>query len=200
VRLLALDCCLDACQAAVVADGAVLAEASEAMTRGHQERLALMAREVMTAAGLAFADLNAVAVTVGPGSFTGLRVGLAFAKGLALALELPCVGVGTLAALAASVPGSGGRSAVIDNGRGQVWLQRFEGETALGPPETVAAEALADAGLLVGPTATRLAAPGQAAIDLAWPAPLAVARRAAMHPEPARPLYLRAPDARPKSA
>jgi tRNA threonylcarbamoyladenosine biosynthesis protein TsaB len=200
VRLLALDCCLDACQAAVVADGAVLAEASEAMTRGHQERLALMAREVMTAAGLAFADLNAVAVTVGPGSFTGLRVGLAFAKGLALALELPCVGVGTLAALAASVPGSGGRGAVIDNGRGQVWLQRFEGETALGPPETVATEALADAGLLVGPTATRLAAPGQAAIDLAWPTPLAVARRAATHPEPARPLYLRAPDARPKSA
>lgn len=200
MRLLALDCCLDACQAAVVADGAVLAEASEAMTRGHQERLALMAREVMTAAGLAFADLNAVAVTVGPGSFTGLRVGLAFAKGLALALELPCVGVGTLAALAASVPGSGGRGAVIDNGRGQVWLQRFEGETALGPPETVATEALADAGLLVGPTATRLAAPGQAAIDLAWPTPLAVARRAATHPEPARPLYLRAPDARPKSA
>ena len=67
-------------------------------------------------------------------------------------------------------------------------------------PTRVATEALADAGLLVGPTATRLAAPGQAAIDLAWPAPLAVARRAAMHPEPARPLYLRAPDARPKSA
>ena len=150
--------------------------------------------------GFASGGTNVVAVTVGPGSFTGLRVGLAFAKGLALALELPCVGVGTLAALAASVPGSGGRGAVIDNGRGQVWLQRFEGETALGPPETVATEALADAGLLVGPTATRLAAPGQAAIDLAWPTPLAVARRAATHPEPARPLYLRAPDARPKSA
>ena len=200
MRLLALDCCLDACQAAVVADGAVLAEASEAMTRGHQERLALMVREVMTAAGLPFAELDAVAVTVGPGSFTGLRVGLAFAKGLALALGLPCIGVGTLAALAGSVPGPGRRGAVIDNGRGQVWLQRFDGEAALGPPETVAAEALADAGLLIGPTAMGLAAPGQPAIDIAWPSPSAVAHRAATHPQPADPLYLRAPDARPKSA
>jgi tRNA threonylcarbamoyladenosine biosynthesis protein TsaB len=200
VRLLALDCCLDACQAAAVADGVLLAEASEAMTRGHQERLAPMAGQVMSAAGLAFAELDAVAVTVGPGSLTGLRVGLAFAKGLALALDIPCIGVGTLAALAGSADGSPRRGATIDNGRGQVWLQRFEGEIALGRPETVAAEALADVGLLIGPTATSLAAPGQAAIDLAWPAPLAVALRAAAHPEPANPLYLRAPDARPKRA
>jgi tRNA threonylcarbamoyladenosine biosynthesis protein TsaB len=200
VRLLAIDCCLEACQAAIVADGVLLAEMSEAMARGHQERLAPMAGEVMAAAGLAFADLVAVAVTVGPGSFSGLRVGLAFAKGLALALDVPCIGVGTLAALATSVPGLGQRGAAIDNGRGQVWLQRFDGEAALGPPETVAPETLADVGLLVGPTASALAAPGQAAIDLRWPAPLAVARRAAAHPEPAVPLYLRAPDARPKGA
>jgi tRNA threonylcarbamoyladenosine biosynthesis protein TsaB len=200
VRLLALDCCLDACQAAAVADGVLLAEASEAMTRGHQERLAPMAGQVMSAAGLAFAELDAVAVTVGPGSFTGLRVGLAFAKGLALALEIPCIGVGTLAALAASVEAGGRRAAVVANGRGEAWLQRFDGGTALGPPETAATEALASAGLIVGPTATSLAAPGQAAIDLAWPSPLAVALRAATHPEPASPLYLRAPDARARSA
>ena len=170
------------------------------MTRAHQERLAPMAGEVMAAAGVAFADLDAVAVTVGPGSFTGLRVGLAFAKGLALALEIPCIGVGTLAALAASVTGPGRRGAAIDNGRGLIWMQRFDGEAALGPPETAEAEVLADVELLIGPTATGLAAPGQTAIDLAWPSPLAIARRAATHPEPAIPLYLRAPDARPKGA
>jgi tRNA threonylcarbamoyladenosine biosynthesis protein TsaB len=64
------------------------------MDRGHQERLAPLAQEVMARAGLAFADLDRIAVTLGPGSFTGLRVGLAFAKGLGLALDRPVIGLG----------------------------------------------------------------------------------------------------------
>jgi tRNA threonylcarbamoyladenosine biosynthesis protein TsaB len=86
-----------------VLDGdAVRAARSEPMTRGHQERIAVLAREVMAEAGMKFVDLTRIAVTVGPGSFTGLRVGLSFAKGLATALSIPCVGVNTLEALAAS--------------------------------------------------------------------------------------------------
>jgi tRNA threonylcarbamoyladenosine biosynthesis protein TsaB len=203
VRILVIDTCLAACQAAVVADGVVVSQISEPMTRGHQERLAPMAAEAMAAAGLAFTDLDRIAVTVGPGSFTGLRVGLAFAKGLALALEIPCVGVGTLAALAASLEGAGQCTAVIDAGRGSVFVQTFDGEAALGPPESRPLEAadLTHAGRLVGPTASLLAATGQHALDLVAPTPLAVARLAwNATSEPPRPLYLRAPDAKVKGA
>ena len=99
MTVLAIDTCLGACSVAVCRDDQTLAKASESMTRGHQERLAPMTREVMARSGLGFAALDRIAVTVGPGSFTGLRVGLAFAKGLALALDRPCVGVGVLEAL-----------------------------------------------------------------------------------------------------
>ena len=75
------------------------------MVKGHQERLASMVNEVMGQSGLRFEDLDRIGVTVGPGSFTGLRVGVAFAKGLAAALGKPCVGVETLEALVAEEPG-----------------------------------------------------------------------------------------------
>ena len=82
---LIIDTCLAVCQAAVVRGEAIVASASEPMERGHQERLALMVAEVVAAAGVSFAEIARIAVTVGPGSFTGLRVGVAFAKGLRLA-------------------------------------------------------------------------------------------------------------------
>ena len=85
--ILGLDTCLSSCSVAVLDGERVLASAREVMARGHQERLAPMAQAVMAEAGLAFDRLDRIAVTVGPGSFTGLRVGIAFAKGLALALE-----------------------------------------------------------------------------------------------------------------
>ena len=183
-------------------DGAPVAMLSEVMSRGHQERLGPMVREAMATAGYAFAELDRIAVTVGPGSFTGLRIGIAFAKGLALAADTPVVGIGTLAALAAGDDAPGRKTAVIEAGRGGVWLQRFDGEAPLGPPLNILLEDadLATAGRLVGPAASRLAAPGQAALDLAAPLAAAIAAlAAAAEPAPPQPLYLRPPDARPKA-
>jgi len=210
VKILALDTCLDACSVAVCDDAASLATRSEIMARGHQERLAPMAAEVMTEAGAAFDALGLVAVTVGPGSFTGLRVGLAFAKGLALALGIPCVGVGALEALAASEVAAGFVAAAVDAKRGQIWLQAFiDGRAAMAPdalaPETAAAR-LAELwpggdALLVGSGAAMLAGVLPKAMVSARlaPDPVAVARTALrLRPPypPPRPLYLRAPDAR----
>jgi tRNA threonylcarbamoyladenosine biosynthesis protein TsaB len=160
-----------------------------------------MARAAISDAGVSLAELDRIGVTVGPGSFTGLRVGLAFAKGLALAAGLPVVGVGTLAALAASDGSPGPKTAVIDAGRGGVWLQTFDGDTPLGPPQNRLLEnaGLAKAGRLVGPAASRLAAPGQSSIDLSAPTVAAIAALAASaDPAPPHPLYLRPPDAKPK--
>ncbi|MGH6971174.1 MAG: tRNA (adenosine(37)-N6)-threonylcarbamoyltransferase complex dimerization subunit type 1 TsaB, partial [Caulobacteraceae bacterium] len=85
MTILVIDTSLGACQAGLFESSRRLAGASEPMERGHQERLAPMVAEAMARAGLAFADVKRIAVTLGPGSFTGLRVGLAFAKGLRLA-------------------------------------------------------------------------------------------------------------------
>jgi tRNA threonylcarbamoyladenosine biosynthesis protein TsaB len=210
MNILAIDTCLDACSVAVCADGRVLAAASEPMPRGHQERLAPLAEAMMAAAHLAFKDLGRVAVTVGPGSFTGLRVGLAFAKGLALALDIPCVGIGTLEALAETAGGGGGLvGAVIDAHRGQVYLQIFiDGRPVMAPdvlPVETAAARLAELwpggpATLTGSGATLLAAvlPDARIEHDRLPDPVAVARLAARVRFPAapRPLYLRAPDAK----
>jgi tRNA threonylcarbamoyladenosine biosynthesis protein TsaB len=205
--VLGLDTALAACSVAVTRDGEVLAAASEPMLRGHQERLAPMVQEVMAEAGLAFAALDRVGVTVGPGSFTGLRVGLAFAKGLGLALGRTCVGVGTLEALAASAPGPGLTAAVIDARRGQVYLQAFaDGAAVMAPdslPVETAAARLAELWRggplrLVGPGAPLLAgiAPEVFVIERGAADPTAVCVLAAGRTTPARPLYLRAPDAK----
>jgi tRNA threonylcarbamoyladenosine biosynthesis protein TsaB len=176
------------------------------MARGHQERLAPMARDVMAEAGLAFDQLDRIAVTVGPGSFTGLRVGIAFAKGLAFALGKPALGIGALEALAAQAQGL--VFPAIDARRGQLYLQAFDDSAALMAPDAVTAEVAAariaelsqgrpftligsGAALLAdfAPSASVIAAEGADARDVAR---LAVARA----PGPLKPLYLRAPDAK----
>jgi tRNA threonylcarbamoyladenosine biosynthesis protein TsaB len=201
--VLAIDTCLFACSVAVVDGERVLARRVEPMSRGHQERLAPLVQEAMAEAGLGFDRLERIGVTVGPGSFTGLRVGLAFAKGLASALAIPAVGIGSLEALADTETGS--VVAVLDAKRGQVYLQAFSDGAPVSAPdalpiETAAARVAEFApDTLIGTGATLLAdvRPGARIVEADVTDPVAVARLASQRsPVPPRPLYLRAPDAK----
>ncbi len=208
MNILALDTCMEACSVAVQAGDRTLAAISEPMRRGHQERLAPMAAEMLAKAGVEPAQLDRIAVTIGPGSFTGLRVGLAFAKGLALALGRPCVGIGALEALARGA-GDGFVAACLDARRGRVYLQVFADGRAVMAPDALDAEAAAariaelwtgGAARLVGSGAPLVAQvlPIATIEPLATPDPSVIARLAAAREPGAapRPLYLRAPDAR----
>jgi tRNA threonylcarbamoyladenosine biosynthesis protein TsaB len=207
VKVLGLDTALGACQAAVLDGDEVLAALAEPMQRGHQERLGPMVQVAVAQAGLSFADLDRIGVSVGPGSFTGVRVGLAFAKGLALALRIPLVGLGTLEALAASLDPAGVIAAVIDARRGQVYLQGFRDGGPLGEPQVLAMEQACEQlgrikpGVIVGPGAGLFESLIEARImPLEAPDVVALARLAARSAAPGetpRPIYLRAPDARP---
>jgi tRNA threonylcarbamoyladenosine biosynthesis protein TsaB len=203
---LGLDTALAACSAALIRDRVVLATASEAMMRGQQEHLGPMVRDLLAEAGLSPSDVGRVGVTIGPGSFTGVRVGLAFAKGFAFARDIPCVGVGTLEALAGSVDQAGLCAAVIDAKLGQVYFQVFESGAALMAPDRLSVEtAAARLVELRGERPAVLAGSGAALLAKVWPDariaasetpdPATVARLAAVlaHPPPPRPLYLRAP-------
>src|SRR3954454_16376822 len=130
MRVLAIDTALAVCAAAVLdtARPGMRARESLPMVRGHAEALMPLIARVMDAAELEFSDLDRIAVTTGPGSFTGLRVGIAAARGIALAAGKPSVGLSTLSAYAApliakddSIP----VMAVIDARHDQVYLQVF---------------------------------------------------------------------------
>jgi tRNA threonylcarbamoyladenosine biosynthesis protein TsaB len=206
VLILAIDTCLAACQAALWRDGKIIASVSEPMARGHQERLAPMVETIMGEARLPFTAVDRIAVTVGPGSFTGLRVGLAFAKGLALALDKPIVGIGTLEALAASTPETGLVIAIVDARRDQAYWQAFERGGPASPPQAWAVADIVDwvveqggPQTLVGPGAGLLASRFPKATNASTPAPdpAAIARLAAGRaPARPQPLYLRTPDAK----
>ena len=213
MKVLVIDTALGACTAAVFDGDVRLAERSEPMTKGHQERIAGLVRDVVAEAGIGFEGLDRIGVTTGPGSFTGLRVGLAFAQGLGAALDRPVVGISTLDALAASLDDATGAvaavAAVIDARRGQVYARLFrEGapvSAAEALPIETAVERLSDGGpwRLAGSGAPVLLAQAPAlaeAFPLLSPTPAALARLAiAADPEtaPPSPQYLRAPDATP---
>lgn len=140
MRVLALDTALGATSVALYdsATGQVLAEASEAMTRGHAEALLPMVERVLKASGLGFAQIDRYASTIGPGSFTGIRIGIAAARAFALAHRKPVVGVSTLAAFAAPVLFGGEKRAVaaaVDARHGMVFYQftSAEGRVMAGP-------------------------------------------------------------------
>lgn len=147
--VLAIDSALDTCSVAFVRDDETLAHLSEQMNRGQSERLAPMVREAALQAGVAFDQIDRVAVTTGPGSFTGVRVGLSFARALALSLDKPCIGVSTLEALALEDSEEGLRAALIET-PGASYMALYENGAALiaprgverGEHETLLAEAL----------------------------------------------------------
>ena len=216
--ILAIDTALDACAAGVLdtSAGKLIARETQPMKRGHAEALMPLIGRVMNQAAIAFTALDRIAVTTGPGSFTGLRVGLSAARGIALAADRPVVGVTTLTAYAAPVVSTNSTPpviAAIDARHDQVYFQVVSGDggALLSPRVAPIAEALAasrfGAPHLVGNAARLLAdrwpadaAPpfqvdSQPAPDITWVAWLG----AAVNPETAlaRPYYLRAPDAKP---
>jgi tRNA threonylcarbamoyladenosine biosynthesis protein TsaB len=145
--LLALDAAGSACSAAAWRGGAVVAHRLEAMSRGQSERLVPMIEEVMGEAGLAYRGLDAIAVTRGPGGFTGVRIGLATARGLALAWDRPIIAFSTLEAVAAATADVERRDRTIlvllDAKRADLYVQAFDpdlaplSEPAALPPEMI---------------------------------------------------------------
>jgi tRNA threonylcarbamoyl adenosine modification protein YeaZ len=221
MRVLAIDTALEACSAAVLdtEQGGILASESVPMVRGHAEALMPLVARVMSEARLEFLELDRVAVTVGPGSFTGLRVGVAAARGIAVAAGKPAIGLTTLAAYAAPYIAADDVTPLvtaIDARNNQVYMQLFGngGRTLIQPRLAGVRDAVRAA--VTGPA--RVVGSGAALVVDAWPAgerPPAVvdasrapvidwvahlgaaAQQALALP---KPLYLRAPDAQPQDA
>ncbi len=209
MRILALDAATAACSVALLSGGGVVAYRLERLGRGHAERLMPMVLEVVAEAGIDFPALDRLAVTIGPGTFTGVRIGLAAARGLALAAARPLVGVTTLETLAfqaRDAASPGGIAAAVAAGPGWVYLQVFGPDLApVGPPAALplaeAAQRIPPGAVLAGDIEPELAAKLSPGVVLR-PAVLdarAVGLLAERHPLPDRPpapLYVRAPDAR----
>lgn len=217
--LLALDTALDASAAAVAAVDAAgrvvtRAERTEMIGKGHAERLLSTIEAVLAEAGLGYGDLGRIGVTVGPGSFTGIRVGLAAARGFGLALGVPVVGVGTLDALAASTGPGSPLLVALDARRGEVYARLFDAEgrpvgAAFAAPAAVAADLLPAGPVRLAGSGARLVAAeigdGRATIVSEAPvAPIgavaALAARLDPVADPPKPLYVRPPDAKPQTA
>lgn len=215
VTVLGFDCAGPGCSAAVVVDGTVAARRASVMERGQAAALLPMIEAVLAAAALTVPALDLIAVTVGPGAFTGLRIGIAAARGLALAGGVPAVGVTSFAAVAAAVPDAErcGRTLVValDSKRAEIFLQAFAADGtamrggALVAPADLRAWLPPGPVLLAGDAAARTAAAAaepRLALSAAAgiPDPADVARLGAAgwqprQPSPLpRPLYLRAPD------
>ncbi len=174
------------CAAALLCDGAVLVARAEEMSRGQAERLMPLLEDVLAEAGIGWPDLARIGVGIGPGNFTGIRISVAAARGLALALGCPAIGVDSFEATALDRPRP--CAVAIPAMRGQVYLQRFAPDRA-GPPELAEAGAEISGDLPVIPRA----APRDLAVAIAR---IAASRPAEEADRPA-PLYIRAADAAP---
>ena len=142
-RILSIETSTSICSVAIHEQGELLALAEIKEPGAHAEKLLLLVDEVFEKAGLSFADLDAVAVSQGPGSYTGLRIGVSTAKGIAYALEIPLIGINTLQAMAASQPVAPGDYvvAVLDARRKEVYTQTFgDSLQELSPIEAVVLE------------------------------------------------------------
>jgi tRNA threonylcarbamoyladenosine biosynthesis protein TsaB len=203
-KILAVDTCFGACSAAVLIGDVVLAGRYEVMERGHAEALAPMVDAVMKGSGLAFADLDNLAVTTGPGTFTGQRVGLAFMRALRVALAKPLIGITSLSAMAEQArrqTGAAIGAAVHDAKRGEVYIEMIGHPLAAQIMTAGDAEALLRGftDIALAGTAAMTLAPSGAhltdivAPDAVWVARLGLNTKCDAAPSP---LYLRAPDAR----
>jgi tRNA threonylcarbamoyladenosine biosynthesis protein TsaB len=221
MRVMAIDTALAACSVAVidVERGGILAHESRQMERGHAEAIMPMIARVMSEANLDFSELDRLAVTIGPGSFTGLRVGVSAARGIALAAGKPIVALTTLASFAAPHIATDDGSpllSAIDARNDKVYMQLVgRGGRAIIPPRIAG---LREAVRIAAGLPTRIVGSGASLIQSAWepgsPPPLFVettpapdidwvARLGAVAIETTanpKPLYLRNPDARPQDA
>lgn len=218
--ILAMDTAGAGCSAALWRDGRVVASRVEVMRRGHAERLVPMIEAVMAEGSLAYGDLDCLAVTRGPGGFTGVRIGLATARALALACGCPLVGVSNFLVLAATAradaPPDGSLAVVIDAKRHDLYVQAFapnlrqQTDPLSVPPEDLADILPSGPLVLVGDGVeqaapylaaarrrfTRSATPG--VVDAARLAELVASEDlAARGIETVEPLYLRPPDVTP---
>ncbi len=219
MRVLAIDTALGVCATALYATESGQVEASDSlqMERGHAEALLPQVDRVMAAARWRFQELDRIAVTIGPGSYTGIRVGIAAARAFGLATGKPVIGVTTLSALLAPLIASGGRAmmaAAIDAKHGHVYYQAAApGGRVIVAPSLVSirdAARMIGAGpaLLTGSGASLIAAECRAqgifttvadlpnVPDIGWVAKLAVAADPAQAMP--KPLYLKGPDAKPQ--
>lgn len=190
--ILAIDTALGACSAAIVQGGVILGESEEPVPGRQSRVLVPMIESLLEKAGLAYKDMGAIACTLGPGGFTGIRVGLATARAIALAAGKPMIGVSTLETIAWGAKIEGDVLAVIDARRGQFYAQRFRRNGALvaqSEPLLVESRMLPS----LGHGAKTVQAPTHAR-DAAG---LAAAKWASGERDfPATPLYIREPDAK----
>lgn len=201
---LVIDTSLNACGLGLFDDETCLFQITEGMTRGQQERLPVMALEAFQTTGIKPKALDIIGVSLGPGSFTGVRVGLSFAKGLAAGAGVPLKGVGTLEALGHHAElRDKSRLAVVNGGRGQIYVQRFPGELAVtldvNMPEAIIEYASANpVDILTGPAAAALAGywPDASEFPQTWPALDALSRLIVdVGHDDLTPLYMREADA-----
>jgi tRNA threonylcarbamoyl adenosine modification protein YeaZ len=202
--ILAFDTSTAACTAALLEpDGTVIASRDEVIGRGHAERLVPMIEEMLDGH-----VPSRILVGVGPGSFTGLRVGIAAAHGMAIGWRVPLAGMNSLALLAATAPaGEGKIAAALSGGHGELFVQTFDRKklTASGPVLSLTPPAAAmkvDAPLVVGTGAEALleARHFGEALPLLPSASRALALPELLRMLECKPIYARAPDARPKAA
>ncbi len=202
--ILAFDTSAAHCAAALLRGDKIIAEAFEPMSKGQVEHLIPLVEDMLAAAGIGLSALSAIGVGIGPGNFTGIRISVSAARGLALALGVPAVGVSSLEALAHGQTDP--VLACVDARRDHVYLQRF-GKDAQRGPELTSLNDISDWGMaglrVIGGPSPHLAS-ALCAVQIATPLSLApaIAQIAAMRftrpdlPRPA-PLYLRAADAAP---